>query len=147
FLRLRDASRVRVDLFAMSTQVMRQAKVNGPSGEKEPVRSQFIAGDAFDRLGVGPALGRTIGPQDDQRPGASPVAVLSHAFWMRRFGGDPAVIGRWFALEKNQYQIVGVAEPRFTGVEAGRPTEVWTPYAMYNPRAFGNYDFGWFRIL
>jgi putative ABC transport system permease protein len=147
FLRLRDAARARADLFAMSTQVMRPARFDGPSGEKEQVRSQFVSGDAFVLLGVGPAAGRLIAAQDDLRPGASPVAVLSHAFWIRRFGGDPAVVGRWFALENRQYQIVGVAEPRFIGIEPGRPTDVWTPYAMYNPRAFGNYEFGWFRIL
>ena len=126
---------------------MRPARFNGPAGEKEEVRSQFVSGDAFDRLGIAPAAGRLIAAQDDQQPGASPVAVLSHAFWIRRFGGDPAVVGRWFAMEKRQFQIVGVAEPRFTGVEPGRPTDVWLPYAMYNPRAFGNYDFGWFRIF
>ena len=147
FLRLRDAARSRIDLFGMSTQVMRPARFNGPAGEREEVRSQFVSGDAFDRLGIAPAIGRLIAAQDDQQPGASPVAVLSHAFWIRRFGGDPAVVGRWFAMEKRQFQIVGVAEPRFTGVEPGRPTDVWVPYAMYNPHAFGNYDFGWFRIF
>ena len=40
-----------------------------------------------------------------------------------------------------------MAEPRFTGVEPGRPTDVWLPYAMYNPRAFGNSGFGWFRVF
>ena len=40
-----------------------------------------------------------------------------------------------------------MAEPRFTGVEPGRPTDLWVPYAMYNPRAFGNPSFGWFRIV
>ena len=75
------------------------------------------------------------------------MAVLSHAFWMRRFGGDPAIVGRWLTLEERQIQIVGVAEPRFTGVEPGRPTDLWLPYMMYNPRAFGNAQFGWFRVL
>jgi hypothetical protein len=65
---------------------------------------------------------------------------------MRRFGGEPTVVGRWFALEGTQLQIVGVAEPRFTGVEPGRPTDLWLPYAMYNPRAFGNFEHSWFRV-
>ena len=75
------------------------------------------------------------------------MAVLSHAFWLRRFGGDPTVVGRWLTLEDKPLQIVGVAEPRFTGVEPGHPTDVWVPYAMYNPRAFGNPQFNWFRIV
>ena len=79
-----------------------------------------------------------VAEQDDERPARHPVAVLSHAFWMRRFGGDPAIVGRWLTLEERQLQIVGVAEPRFTGVEPGRPTDLWLPVLMYNPRAFGN---------
>jgi len=147
FLRLRDASREHVDLFAMSTQVIRPAVLPGAGDEKERLRTQYVSGDAFERLGVGPALGRLLTGQDDERPGAHPVAVLSHAFWMRRFGGDPAVVGRWVVVEGRQLQIGGVAEPRFMGVEPGRPTDLWLPYMMYNPRAFGNPQFGWFRVL
>jgi len=146
FRDLRDAARGRADLFAMSTQVMRPA-VFEAGGERESVRTQYVSGDAFDRLGVPPALGRLITPSDDVTPGASPVVVVSHAFWMRRFGGDPRVIGRWFALEDRQFQIVGVASARFPGLEPGRPTDVWMPYAMYNPHAFGNRAFSWFRIV
>ena len=147
FVRLRDASRAHVDLFAMSTQVIRPVTFAGPTGEKEPLRTQYVSGDAFDKLGVGPSAGRLLTRQDDERPGAHPVVIVSHAFWMRRFGGDPAIVGRWLGMEDRQYQIIGVAEPRFAGTEPGRPTDVWLPYAMYNPRAFGNYQFSWFRIV
>src|SRR5207237_5891847 len=138
FVRLRDASRGYLDLFAMSTQVSRPARFDGAGGEKEQVRTQFVSGDAFEKLGVTSAAGRAITAQDDDRPGAHPVAVVSHAFWMRRFRGDPAIVGRWFALEDRQFQIVGVAGSWFTGIEPGRPTDLWLPYAMYNPLAFGN---------
>jgi predicted permease len=147
FVRLRDAARGHVDLFAMSTQVLRPAKFADAGGEKEQVRTQYVSGDAFDRLGVGAVAGRLISGQDDSEPGAHPVAVVSHGYWMRRFGGDPAIVGRWFALEERQLQIVGVAEPRFTGIEPGRPTDMWLPYAMYNTRAFGNHQFSWFRVI
>ena len=147
FVRLREAGRGHVDLFAMSTQVMRAAVFADAGGEKEQIRTQYVSGEAFERLGIGPAAGRVITAQDDEAPGAHPVAVVSHAFWVRRFGGDPAVVGRWFALDERPLQIVGVAEPRFTGIEPGRPTDVWLPYAMYNPRAFGNFAFNWFRVI
>jgi predicted permease len=147
FTRLRDAGRNRVDLFAMSTQVIRPLAFADAQGEKERVRTQFASGDAFALLGVVPAAGRLIARQDDATIGAHPVAVLSHAFWLRRFGGNPAVIGTWFAWDERRFQIVGVSEARFTGVEPGRPTDVWMPYSMYNPRAFGNAQFNWFRII
>jgi predicted permease len=146
FLRLRDGARDRVDLLAISTQVIRPA-IFGEGGEKEPVRTQFISGDVFDRLGIRAMKGRVITTQDDAVPGASPVAVVSHAFWTRRFGGDPNAIGRWFGLEGRQFQIVGIADQDFAGVEPGHPTDVWMPYAMYNPRAFGNAQFNWFRVM
>ena len=47
----------------------------------------------------------------------------------------------------DRFEIVGVADRRFTGVEPGRPTDMWLPYAMYNPRAFGTFGFNWFRVL
>ena len=152
FVRLREAGRGKVDLVAMSTQVIRPVFFNGTAGEKERVRTQFASGGAFDLLGVAPAAGRLFTRQDDVTPGAHPVAIISHAFWQRRFGGDPAVVGRTFALEDRpfvtrQFQIVGVAERTFFGIEPGRPTDVWLPYAMYNPHAFDNFDFNWFRIV
>ena len=94
FVRLRDAGRGLVDLFAMAHSNKPRVTFDVASGERETVRAQFVSGDAFERLGVGPAAGRLLTMQDDQRPGAHPVAVLSHAFWMQRFGGDPGIIGR-----------------------------------------------------
>lgn len=135
FVRLRDASRGYVDLFAMSTQVNRPARFDGPAMEKEQVRTQFISGGAFEKLGATAAAGRLITAKDDARPGAHPVAVVSHAFWMRRFGGDSAIVGRWFALENRPFQIVGVARASFTGSSrvvrrmCGFPTRSWSGHA------------------
>jgi predicted permease len=147
FQRLRDASHGHADLAAISTQVIRPVIFKGGGGEKENLRTQFVSGTAFDMFGVAPAAGRLLTSQDDERIGGHPVAVVSYAFWKRRFGGDAAVIGQTFVLLERPYEIVGVTEARFTGVEPGRPTDVWLPYAMYNPRAFGNAQFNWFRIM
>ena len=153
FVQLREAGRDRVALFAMSTQILRSMSFDGADAEREQVRTQFVSGDAFTTLGVSPAAGRLLSAADDVTPGAHPVAILSHAFWQRRFGGDPSVVGRWLShqeapFQTRQFQIVGVAEPDFDGVEPGRPTDVWLPYAMYNnPKAFGNFQFNFFRIF
>jgi len=146
FLRLREAARGQADLFAMSTQVMRRTVIDPASGTREETRTQYVSGDAFVRLGVRAAAGRVILPPDDTQT-AVPVAVLGHAFWRRRFGGDPSAIGRSMVIEERPFEIVGVADRTFIGVEPGRPTDVWMPYAAYNPHAFGNASFSWFRIF
>jgi predicted permease len=147
FVHLRQTSTAHVDLIAMSTHVMRPAAFDNDPTDTERVRTQYVSGEAFALLGVAPAIGRLLAPDDDRRPGGQAVAVVSHAFWMRRFGGDPAAVGRTFALEGRPFQIVGVAEPRFGGVEPGRPTDLWVPYATYSTPAFGNFQQTWFRIL
>jgi len=68
------------------------------------VRLQYASGNALTSLGIRPALGRLLNPSDDLRPGAHPVAVLSYDFWMRRFGGDPAVLGRWSATARSSFR-------------------------------------------
>jgi len=146
FVALRDAGTPHVNLFAMSTQVIRPVIFAGAE-DKERVRTQYLSGDAFETLGVTPAAGRLIAPRDDRRDAAHAVAVLSHAFWVQRFGADPTVVGRWLTLEDRQVELVGVAGARFPGVEPGRPTDLWLPYSSYNPRAFGNGSFNWFRIF
>jgi putative ABC transport system permease protein len=151
FVRLRDAGAGRVDLFAMAYPNKPRVTFDVASGERETVRAQFVSGDAFERLGVGSAAGRLLTMQDDQRPGAHPVAVLSHAFWMQRFGGDPGIVGRWFVVhrpkEDRQFQIIGVTEPRFSGMEPGYSTDVWMPYAMQDPSTFGNSGYRTLRVI
>jgi predicted permease len=151
FVRLRDAGRGRVDLFAMAHPDRPRVTFDEASGDRETVRAQYVSGDAFERLGVGPAAGRLLTMQDDQRPGVHPVAVLSHAFWMQRFGGDPGVVGRWFVVhrptEDRQFQIIGITEPRFSGMDPGYSTDVWLPYAMQDAYAFGNGQYRTLRVI
>src|SRR6185503_6421727 len=86
-------------------------------------------GGFFDGLGVPAMLGRTFGPADDRRDGGpdGPVAVISYAFWQRRFGGEASVIGRTIALNRVPFTIVGVTPPAFLGPTPGRSFDVALP--------------------
>lgn len=81
-------------------------------GKAEPERVQtgVVSANFFDVLGVRPVLGRTFLPGEDKH-GAEAVLVLSHAYWMRSFGGDPSVVGRVFQMNDRPHTVVGVLPP------------------------------------
>ncbi|HLY18413.1 MAG TPA: ADOP family duplicated permease [Bryobacteraceae bacterium] len=113
----------------------------------EKVWRQYVSGWMFGSFGLQPALGRLLTPDDDLEPGASPVAVLSYDYWMRRFGGDPRVLGRAFRMGNDSYRIVGVAGERFTGTETGIVTGIFLPMAMKDPRTLASANNFWLRTL
>ena len=81
-------------------------------GRKEPERVQtgVVSANYFDVLGVKPLLGRTFRKGEDAH-GAEAVLVLSYAYWMRSFGGDPKVVGRVFAMNDHPHTVIGVLPP------------------------------------
>ena len=95
-------------------------------------------------IGVRPAVGRDF-LADDDRPGAARVAMVSHGLWKRRFGGDPAVIGRPIVLDKNAYTVVGVLPPDFEFY--GREVDVYIPFAASTARAPGELSVGVYARL
>jgi putative ABC transport system permease protein len=78
--------------------------------EPDEVQTGIVSANFFPELGIEPLLGRTFRPEEDQ-PGAPPVLVLSHAYWLRRFGGDPGVVGRSLQMNGKQIVVVGVLPP------------------------------------
>jgi len=98
--------------------------------DPEPVRALLVTGDFYGALGVTPIAGRPIAPDDDAAGAPRPVAVLSHAAWMRRFAGDPGIVGRTIVIERMGFTIVGVAPPGFFGVAVGTAPEVTIPLTM-----------------
>src|SRR5436305_38857 len=88
----------------------------------ERVTGLRVSQDFFATLGVRPALGRDFLSEEDQMGGAS-VAILSPGYWMRRFGGDPGVVGRAIALDGRPTVIVGVMPPSFRWLS---PVDVWS---------------------
>ncbi|HYU98022.1 MAG TPA: ABC transporter permease [Pyrinomonadaceae bacterium] len=82
--------------------------------QAEIIKGQAVSGGYYAGLGVQASLGRIITDQDD-KPGAAPVVVLSHQFWQERFGANPAVIGQPLKLNKQSFTIIGVTAAAFTG--------------------------------
>jgi len=96
-------------------------------GEAERVTTGTASPSFFQLLGVQPALGRLFLPEED-RVGASPVALLSQAFWERRFGGDPSVIGSALTLDARIYTVIGVLPASFLVPDKyGASYDVWVP--------------------
>jgi putative ABC transport system permease protein len=80
--------------------------------EAERLPSQNVTANLFDLLGTKPELGRTFSDAED-KPGAPPVAVISHSLWERRFSSSPSVLSQTITLDNQNYSIIGVMPPRF----------------------------------
>ena len=116
----------------------------------ELARGQYVTGNFFEVLGVRTLIGRTVYSSDD-RPTAEPVAVLSHAYWQRRFGADPLAVGRRLTIDDHVFTIVGVAPPAFHGTLVGREIDVWIPLsaeAVLRTRSWmGRASTKWLQIV
>jgi len=123
--------------------------------EQERAQVELVTGSYFPVLGVPAVLGRTLTPDDDRTAGGHPVAVISFAYWDRRFHRDPQVAGQVVRISRFPFTVVGVAAPGFSGVTVGSATDVWVPVTMqrevmpdldrltYRP---GNYN-SWLHIF
>jgi predicted permease len=91
------------------------SELNAVVGQQaEVITGQAVSGGYYTALGVQPVLGRAI-TDDDDRPGAAPVVVLSHQFWQERFSADPSVIGQSLKLNQQPFTIIGVTPSAFNG--------------------------------
>jgi predicted permease len=126
FRELREKNAVFSGMFARSGL---QMSLYG-GGQTERVQGEVVSGNFFSVLGVKPQLGRLLTEEDDQTPGAHPVAVISFNFWQRRFGSDPQIIGQAIRLNDYPFTIIGVAPQGFHGVEVGVTPDVRIPLTM-----------------
>jgi predicted permease len=98
--------------------------------ETEPMHIQLVSGTYFPMLGVQALMGRALTDEDDRIEGATPVAVVSYAWWKRALAGDPSVLSRKIKLGSTMFSIVGVAPPEFFGTKVGEAPDLWIPLAM-----------------
>src|SRR4029079_11111192 len=82
--------------------------------QAELINGQAVSGGYYAGLKVQPSLGRGITDEDD-KPGAAPVVVLSHQFWQERFGANPGIVGQPLKLKQQSFTIIGVPPPAFNG--------------------------------
>jgi predicted permease len=99
-------------------------------GSDEIVSAEWVSGGHYAMLGVEAAAGRLIQPADDTVSPASPAAVISYGYWQRRFGLNPAAIGKTFSIRNDTFTIVGVTAPGFNGTRPGRNPDITLPLAM-----------------
>jgi predicted permease len=104
-------------------------------GEPDIAEGIYVTGDYYGVLRLAPAEGRLLGPGDD-RPGQA-VAVLSHAYWQRRFAGRTDVIGAAVTLNQIPFTVVGVEPAGFSGTEVGRPYDISIPMRARDAMAEG----------
>jgi len=115
---------------AAMSQTNRVNLVAGQGALSERANLQLVSGEFFQLIGVQPALGRLLRPDDDRGISAHPIAVLSHAFWAERFGGAADVVGRTLVMNGSPFTVVGVAREGFRGMFLEAPTDIWIPTMM-----------------
>ena len=98
------------------------------AGSPAMASGQLVSGSYFEVLGVRPALGRMLGPDDETQ--ASRVVVLAYATWQNVFGGDPNVVGRSVELNGTAFTIVGVADAGYTRLTPGNVYDLWLPLSV-----------------
>ncbi len=121
-----EAIRDRADMFAGAFATANTQFDLSVGGEVRQARGEFVSGDYFNVLGVRPATGRLFNRTDDIR-GCRATAVLSSAFWSSEFGGDPRAVGTLIELSGKRFEIVGVADPAYFGINVGASTQVYVP--------------------
>jgi predicted permease len=102
----------------------------GEIGRVERTFGLMVSGNYFSALGLRPALGRFILPDEVTRAGGEPVAVISHDYWQTRYGGAPAALGRTIRVNDRVVTIVGVTPERFQGTVLGLNFDLWVPATL-----------------
>ncbi|HEY4362349.1 MAG TPA: ABC transporter permease [Bryobacteraceae bacterium] len=95
-------------------------------GQAELAKTEYVSGDYFRGLGIPPATGRLIAPDDDQ-PGSASTAVISFALSQKRFGGPENAPGQSVLINNLPFTVIGVAPPEFFGVDPDRSPDIYVP--------------------
>jgi predicted permease len=93
----------------------------------QELRGEFVTGNYFSTLGVGPYEGRVMSVSDDQA-NSTPVVVLSYRSWQNQFGSDSSIVGQAISIQTHPFTVVGIAPPSFFGDRVSdNPPDFWMP--------------------
>jgi hypothetical protein len=120
--------------------------------ESEGAKGQYVSGNFFQVLGVRVAWPHPrTGRRSPLAGGGNPVAVIGYGLWQRRFGGDPAAVGKTLPVEGRLFTVVGVLPPGFYGIQVGEALDFAIPIAgeaRIRPQSWlGVYDFNWLSVV
>jgi putative ABC transport system permease protein len=102
----------------------------GERGQTERTHGQLVSGNYFSALGLKPAIGRFIRPEEAERPGTEPVIVISYDYWQTRFHGAPEAVGQKVRVNERDLIVIGVAPRGFQGTMLPLKFELWVPATM-----------------
>ena len=136
--------------FATASAVASRGFSIGRGRDAAKVVGAAVTHEYFPMLGLSPALGRFFGSDEDSAAGQR-VAVVSYAYWQRRFGGKPDVLGQTLPIGHGAYTIIGVAPRGFTGIEL-QPVDLWLPMRVAGPEivpgdAMTSRNWSWLNII
>src|SRR6478609_9251132 len=126
FLQLKNAAPEFEQLAAVQAGNWQWGVRRGDTFSKE-LHAEFVTGNFFTMLGIGPFAGRVLGESDDT-PTASPALVLSYQAWQTEFAGDPSIVGSTISIQTKPFTVIGIAAPGFFGDRVTqRPPDFWMP--------------------
>lgn len=138
YLNFRDWQ-ARSHSFEQLAGILRDGRVLRQGAEPSRVSGSSVTREFFEILGVQPAAGRVIAAADE-KPGAPPVIVLSDEMWQKRFGRDPAILGRTVHFDDLTATVIGVMPARF---ETLLPAEYWLPLTQVIDPYFATHRAVW----
>ena len=141
----------RTDLFSTLCGVGSDTIYTGPPESLEPTGAAWVSGKYFATLGIAPFAGRLLTAADDEA-GAPVVAVITHSYWRRHFGGSLAIVGQSMVIEGRQVPVVGITPAGFEGATIGESADITLainarPVLQPENDGFTTADARWIRVL
>src|SRR5262245_25922336 len=94
-------------------------------GQVQLVNAEVVSGNFFSVLAIQPVIGRAFIEGEDDRLGAEPAVLISHALWRRQFNSDPGLIGKQISLREKKVTVIGIVPERFPGIIPVRQADIW----------------------